>query len=216
MNEKALLEPISAQRAWWLRAPLVLQAPTSVFAALRDESEEDEDARAEPLVAIGFLAGIGAVLGTDVAGRLLDDPGGGWLVVASWAVFAGALYGGAAVFAGGLLLHWAARRLGGGGTWRRARHLLGFALAPLALGLLVLWPVRLALYGGDVFRIGGTDSGAAGARVLDSLWGVCGAWCVLLVVTGIRAVYDWSWGRSFAVFGLSAALPALVVLWQAL
>ena len=84
MNEKALLEPVSAEKAWWLRAVLVLQAPRAVFAALRGESVDDQDARAEPLVLIGFLAGIGAVLGTGVAGRLLDDPGGGLLVVAAW------------------------------------------------------------------------------------------------------------------------------------
>lgn len=216
MNEKGLLEPFSAQRAWWLRALLVLQAPTAVFEALRDESADDEDARGEPLVAVCFLAGIGGVLGTDVAGRLLDDPGGGWLVVIAWAMFAGALYALAAVFAGGLLLHWAARRLGGRGTWRRARHLFGFALAPLALGLLVLWPLRLALYGGDVFRYGGSDSGAGGARVLDSLWALCGAWSLLLLVTGIRAVYRWGWPRAFAAFGLTAAVPALLVLSQAL
>ena len=122
MNEKALLKPVSAEKAWWLRALLVLQAPRAVFAALRDESVEDQDARAESLVLIGFLAGIGAVLGTGVAGRLLDDPGGGLVVVAAWAVFAGAIYGSVTVFAGGLSLRWAERGLGGDGSWRRPRR----------------------------------------------------------------------------------------------
>src|SRR5262245_56203750 len=182
MNENAPAEPLSAERAWWLRAVLVLQAPTPVFAAMRDESPEDEDARAEPIVLIGLLAGIGAVLGTSEAGGLLDDPGGGLLVVAAWAVFAGALYGGVAVLGGALLLRWAERRLGGQGTWRRGRHVFGFALAPLALGLLVLWPLRLALYGEDVFRRGGADAGATGTRILDGLWVSCGLWFLALLV----------------------------------
>jgi hypothetical protein len=211
MNEKALLKPVSAEKAWWLRAVLVLQAPRAVFAALRGESVDDQDARAEPLVLIGFLAGIGAVLGTGVAGRLLDDPGGGLLVVAAWAVFAGAMYGTVTVFAGGLLLRWAERRLGGDGSWRRARHLFGFALAPLALGLLVLWPVRIALYGDDVFRRGGADSGAAGARVLDSLWISCGLWFLALLVIGLRAVHGWTWTRAIAACALACVPPVLIV-----
>jgi hypothetical protein len=211
MNENARAESLSAERAWWLRAALVLQAPTPVFRALRDESPEDEDARMEPLVLIALLAGIGAVLGTSVAGGLLDDPGGGLLVVAAWAIFAGALYGGVAVLGGGLLLRWAERRLGGRGSWRRARHVFGFALAPLALGLVVLWPLRLALYGDDVFRRGGADSGTTGARLLDGLWVSCGLWFLVLLVVGVRAVNRWSWWRSLAACALAAAPPVVIV-----
>lgn len=211
MNERAPAAPLSAERAWWLRAALVLQAPAGVFAALRDEAPEDQDARSEPLVLIGLLAGIGAVLGTSVAGRLLDDPGGGLVVVAAWAMFAGALYGGVTVLAGGLLLRWAERRLGGRGSWRRARHVFGFALAPLALGLLVLWPVRIALYGDDVFRRGGADSGATGAAVLDGLWISCGLWFLALLVVGVRAVNGWSWGRSLAACAVAASPPVAIV-----
>jgi hypothetical protein len=211
MNERALLEPISAEKAWWLRALFVLQSPRSVFLALRDGSAEDQDARAEPLVLIGFLAGIGAVLGTGVAGRLLDDPGGGLLVVAAWAVFAGAIYGSVTIFTGGLLLRWAERGLGGSGSWRRARHLFGFALAPLALGLVVLWPVRIALYGDDVFRRGGADSGAAGTRVLDSLWISCGLWFLTLLVVGLREVHGWTWARALAACSLACVPPVLIV-----
>ena len=201
MSENVRAEPLSAERAWWLRAALVLQAPTQVFRALRDESPDDEDARVEPLVLIGLLAGIGAVLGTSAAGGLLDDPGGGMLVVAAWAIFAGALYGGVAVLGGGLLLRWAERRLGGRGSWRRARHVFGFALAPLALGLVVLWPLRLALYGEDVFRRGGADSGATS----------CGLWFLVLLVVGVRAVNGWSWMRSLAGCALAAAVPVAIV-----
>ena len=37
-------------------------------------------------------------------------------------------------------------------SFRQARHIVGLAAAPLALSLLLVWPVRLAIYGGDVFR----------------------------------------------------------------
>lgn len=199
------------EREWWLRALLLFQAPTPVFAALRSRDEDDVDARSEPLLAISLLAGVGAVLSSSVAGRFLDDPGGGLLAVAAWAIFAGAIYGAAAVWLGGLLVHLAARRLGSVGSYRRARHVVGFALAPLALALLLLWPVRLAVYGEDVFRAGGGDEGATGTRLLDWLWAGAGIWTLVLVLIGIRAVHAWTWERSAAALALAAALPALVV-----
>jgi hypothetical protein len=205
---------VSAQRAWWIRTLLVLQAPTAVFAALRSTDEQDLDARTEPLVAIAMLAGTAAVISTTVAGRYLDDPGGGLLVVAAWAIFAGALYGAAALWLGGLLVHVASRRLGSEGAYRRARHVVGFALVPVALTLPLLWPVRLALYGSDVFRAGGSDSGAQGARILDLLWAGAGLWSLMLVLVGIRAVHRWSWLRSTVALALAAALPLLIVAWR--
>src|SRR4051812_22432760 len=44
------------ERAWLLRALLVLQSPRAVFAALRDDSEETARARAEPIIALVWLA----------------------------------------------------------------------------------------------------------------------------------------------------------------
>ncbi len=196
-------------REWWLRALLVLQSPRPVFVALRDDSDEAAYARQEPLIAIAYLAGIAGVLGTPVAGHLLDDPGGGLVVVAAWAFFAGAIYGLFGLWAGGLLLYLAARRLGGLGSYRRARHLLAFALAPLALSLLVLWPLRLALYGSDVFRRGGSDHAAAGTAALDALQGVFVLWSAALLLVGTRGVHGWGWGRAAAALSLAAALPAL-------
>jgi hypothetical protein len=205
---------VSSQRAWWIRTLLVLQAPSPVFAALRSTDEDDLESRTEPLVAIGMLAGTAAVISTSVAGRYLDDPGGGLLVVAAWAVFAGALYGIGALWLGGLLVHLAARRLGSQGTYRRARHLVGFALVPVALTLPLLWPIRLGLYGSDVFRAGGSDSGASGARVLDLLWAAAGLWSLVLVLVGIRAVHHWSWVRALTTLAIAAALPLLIVAWR--
>ena len=201
----------SPERAWWLRALLVFQAPTAVFAALRKKDERDVDARAEPLVAIGMLAGIASVLWSSPAGTFLDDPGGGVTAVAAWAVFGGAIYGGAVIWAGGLLLHLVARRLGSLGSYQRSRQVVGFALAPLALSLFAIWPPMLALYGDDVFRAGGTDAGAAGARLLLSLWIASGVWSLALLLIGVRAVHGWTWARAAGTVALTLTLPALIV-----
>ena len=47
-------------RAWWARVPQVLTAPRPVFAALADTDDADVGARAEPVLAIMFLAGTAA------------------------------------------------------------------------------------------------------------------------------------------------------------
>ena len=47
----------SPERAWLLRALLVLQSPRSVFAAIRDDSDEAAGARSEALLALVWLAG---------------------------------------------------------------------------------------------------------------------------------------------------------------
>jgi hypothetical protein len=199
------------EREWWLRTLLVLQAPTAVFAALRNEGDEDVAARSEPLVAIGFLAGIAAVLSSSLARHALDSFTGGITTVAAWVVFTGALYGLFGVWLVGLLVHLASRRLGSQGSYRRARHVVGFALTPLALSLILLWPVRLALYGEDGLRRGGDDAGTTANGVLDWLTVAAGLWALALLLVGIRAVHAWTWGRTAAAFGLAAALPALVV-----
>src|ERR671931_987482 len=144
----------SEDRLWLARALLVLIDPRPVFAALRDDSEEAARARQEPILALVGLAGIASILWTSVAGRVMDDPAFDGLVVAVWAFIGGAFYGLFAYFAVGAALYGGLRAAGGLGSYRRARHLLAFACAPLALSL-VLWPLRLAVYGGDVFRTGG-------------------------------------------------------------
>jgi hypothetical protein len=89
--------------------------------------------------------------------------------------------------------------------------MLALSAAPLALALLTLWPVRIAIYGEDLFRTGGTDWGP-GDRAFGGLFYFAFAWSALLLLIGIRAVHGWSWGRSLATFALAAALPALIVL----
>ena len=200
------------ERAWWLRALAVLQSPAPVFAALRDDDEEDQQARAEPLVAIVFLAAIAAVLATPTAGRLLDDPAIDGVLIPVLAVFTGGIYAIFGYFVLGGAVFFGSRAAGSLGTYRRARHLLGFALVPLALSLVVLWPIRLALFGGDSFRTGGSDRGTAGEAVAV-LQLAFAAWSLALLVVGVRAVHGWSWARAAAALaGAVAAIGGVVLL----
>jgi hypothetical protein len=199
------------ERSWWLRAPAVLAAPRAVFVSLRDESDEAVEARQEPLIAIAGLAGIAAVLATPVARHLLNDFDFSVSLIPVWAFFGGSVYAFACYWLGGGLLYGAARRFGGQGTYRRARHVLCLSVAPLALSLLTLWPLRIAIYGEDLFRTGGTDWGP-GDRTFGAFVYLAFAWSAVLLVVGVRSVHGWSWGRSLATVGLAAALPALLVL----
>lgn len=198
------------ERSWWLRAAAVLVAPRAVFASLRDESQEAVEARQEPLTAIAGFAGIAGVLATPVARTLLNSSGTTPIVVAVWAFLGGLAYAVAVYWLGGGLLYGAARRFGGLGSYRRARSVLALSAAPLALALFTLWPVRIAIYGQNLFRTGGTDWGP-GDRTFGGLLYFAFAWSAILLVVGVRSVHGWSWGRSLATVGLAAALPALIV-----
>src|ERR671936_3226173 len=195
-------------RAWLSRAWLVLVDPWPVFAALRDESDEAARARQEPIMAIVGLAGIASVLWTPVAGRMLDVQDVDGLVVAVWAFLGGAIYGLAVYFALGAAMYLGLRAAGSLGSYRRARHLLVFAAAPLALSL-VVWPVRLAVYGGAVFRAGGSDHGPGNvAFVAVELAFV--AWAVALLLVGTRTLHAWTWARTLEGVGISLLIPVLV------
>lgn len=197
------------ERAWLLRALLVLQSPRAVFAVLRDDSDATARAREEPVLAIVGLAGIAGVLWTPVAGRLLDDPLVDGLLVAVWAFVGGGLYGAFSYLVGGLLLFLGLRSAGSSGSFRRARHLFAFALAPVALSLVVVWPLRLAAFGGDVFRSGGDDHGGADALFAALALGFA-AWSLALVVLGTRVVHGWPWRKALEGVAIAAALPAVV------
>jgi len=195
-------------RDWWLRTLLVLQRPRPVFVALRDTSSESVSERAEPVLAIVLLAGIALVLQTTTAAHLLDSNDYDAVLVAIWAFLAGSLYGGVGYWIAGAFLYWGCRLLGSQGDFRRARHVLAFAVVPIALSL-VLWPVKLALYGEDVFRSGGSDTGA-GAHVFTALELACDLWAVALLVIGVRSVHGWTWSRALAACLLGLGVPVLL------
>jgi hypothetical protein len=204
------------QRAWWLRALLVLQAPTPVFAALRDDSREAVEARQEPVTALVFLGGIAGVLLAPRFGTVLDDHAIDGLLVVVLAVAAGGIYGFFAYWLLGWVLSFGVRRLGGTGGAHRMRHVLAYACAPLALSLIAIWPVRLAVYGSDLFKTGGADSGTGG-QVLEWMTVAFAAWSVVLLVLGIRTVEGWTWARATAAAAVAVGLAgAVLALWAVL
>jgi hypothetical protein len=181
--------PAADERVWLQRALFVLVRPREVLEGLRDDSDASARARSEAVLALVLLAGIGSVLWTPVAGTLMDVKGShaeDGLEVAIWAFLGGSVYGAVVFFVGGLVLY-ALTRIAGGVTYRQSRHLLAFASAPIALSLFVVWPVRLAVYGEDLFRSGGSDHGAgnAGFVVLELVFA---GWSLALLAVGLRAL----------------------------
>ena len=173
----------------------MLQSPRRVFAALRDDSDEAAEARQDAAGAIIWLAGIAAVLATTVASTLLDDPARDWLVLVVWAFLGGGLSGFTLYFFLGKVLHVALRRLGSRGSFRRA------------LALFIYWPVRIAIYGEDLFRFDGSDGGTTGT-VFAWIFYVFLVWGLVLLVIGVRTVHGWTWARSVAGVAWAAAIGA--------
>ena len=207
---KTVASPDSAgERVWWVRVLLVLQSPRPVFAALRDDSDEAAQARAEPVLALLLLAGVAGVLGTNAGARILDDFDVDVALLAVWAFVSGMLYGAATFWGVGALVLAGIRLAGGTGSYRRARHLLAYAAAPLALSLLA-WPVRLAIYGGDVFRSGGSDGGF-GNGLFEAIELGALLWALVLVVVGIRTVERFGWGRAAAAAAIPGLVPAIAL-----
>ena len=174
------------ERVWLLRAVLVLARPFEVLEGLRDDSDAAARARSEAVLALVWLSGIAGVLWTPVGGSILNDVTLDWVDVTIWAFLGGGLYGAAVYFAGGLVLYGLTRGVGGL-TFRQARHLLAFASAPFALSLFLVLPLRLAVYGEDVFRGGGADHGA-GNTLFVAIELAFVAWSVWLLVVGLRAL----------------------------
>ncbi|HEY6963456.1 MAG TPA: Yip1 family protein [Gaiellaceae bacterium] len=195
-------------RDWWLRTLLVLQRPRPVFVALREDTREAAGEMSEPILLVVWLAGIAAVLFG--GGTFLDDGGGGATDVAIWAFVGGGITAAVDYFVIGLLLHLAVKLFGSQGTYRRARHVVAFASAPIALSL-VLWPVKLSLYGLDWFRSGGRDAGGVGVA-FDLATYAFFAWAIVLLAIGIRSVHGWRWGRALAATAVALVLPALLLI----
>jgi hypothetical protein len=199
----------SPEREWWLRTLAIFQSPRAVFAALRDDSDEQAGARQEPVLAIVYLAGIAGVLSARATGRLLDYWEIDAVLVAVLTFLSGGIYAFVTYWLGGVLLHLGIRAAGGEGSYRRSRHVLAFAAAPLALSLFLVWPVRLAVYGGDSFRAGGADEGA-GRWIFTGISIAFAAWAFALLVLGISIVQRWTLGRTAVALALVALTLAII------
>jgi len=193
--------------AWWLRAVLVAQAPRTVFAALRDDSREAAEDRQDAIAAVVFLAGLALTLITTQAATFADDPARAGIVIPVWLFIAGLLVGILNYWLAGGVLYLALSWLGSRSSYRQARQLLALAAVPLALSL-VLLPLRLALYGEDIFRSGGSDSGS-GAHLFTVLEAGFGLWSVVLLAIGIRVVNGWNWSRALGAVILFGGLVAV-------
>jgi hypothetical protein len=210
ISDTAGREELSADRAWWLRVPATLISPRPVFHALREDDPDDVGARAEPILLLVWLAGAAAVLMSPTAGGLFDNPEYDALLLAVWTFVAGGIYGAVGYFLIGFGLFFGARLLGSLGDFRRERQIVAFAAVPLAASLLLLLPLRLALFGGDTFRAGGSDDGAGETAVLAVGLGFA-VWSLGLLVLGVVVVHGWTWLRSVAAVGAAAALLAAIV-----
>jgi hypothetical protein len=170
--------------AWARLAVRVLVYPREVFEALRDDSVESAGDRQDVVVVLAFVGGVAAALATASAGALDDLDA---LETFIWIFATGFAYG----FIGYWMLGWGlsfvVERLGGGGSRRRTRHVLAFALAPLVLALpaWLLFPPLLVLPG---------------------------LWMVSLLLVGLAVVQRWSYGQSVAAVVLTVVwLGALAV-----
>jgi hypothetical protein len=151
-----------SERDWWRRALLVLWKPTEVFQALRADPRDEQGERQDPVIALVYIAGLAAALGTERS--LFEDVGGlDYLVLAF-------VTGGAYALIGYWLLGWAlgfaSERLGGGASRRLVRHTLAYAGAPITFALVpaLVYPPLLAAFG---------------------------VWSLLLLVEGLRIVNGW-------------------------
>lgn len=210
MNARApAAAEVSPERQWWLRTLAIFQSPRPVFAALRNDSDEQAGARQEPVLAIILLAGIAGVLSARETGRLLDYWEIDLVEVVLLAFLSGGVYAFASYWIGGALLHLGIRAAGGEGSYRRSRHLLAFAAAPLALSLILVWPVRLAVYGSDSFKRGGDDDGI-GHWIFTAVSIAFAVWATALLVLGVSVVQRWSLGRAAVAIALIALTLAII------
>jgi hypothetical protein len=198
------------EREWWVRLPRVLYAPAGVFAELRDESDEAGDARQEPLTALVFLTGIAMFIGLFA----LEQPYERYRELSALVLTVEMIFGGAAValtnfWLGGAVVYLGMRGLGAETGYRLGRHLAGLATAPFLLVLLFVVPFRLGLYGMDLFRNGGSDSGA-GRDVFITIDGIALVWTLVLVLIGIRQTQRWSWARSAGALGVGLLFAILI------
>jgi hypothetical protein len=192
-------------KRWAWNALLVLRRPVEVFAGLAEGGEDESAARGEPVLALTLLAGMAGALMTPQARTLLDDGQIDGVAAAIWIFIVGSVYGLVVYWLLGGLVYLSARAFGSDLDYRRCRQLLAYSCAPLALSLLVVFPLRLIAFGADALRSGGSDSGAAG-HTLDAVSYAFIAWSALLLVVGVRSINRWRWQPALGAVGLALAL----------
>lgn len=210
-GEKPRAHDDEARRRWWRAVVEILRSPVAVFTALRDDADDAASAaRQEPALLLVILSGIAAVLSfSDATATLLDDPVADGAVVAVVVFLGGSLYGIAGYWLGALALHMGIHGAKGESTFRLDRHLLAYALTPLALSLFVVWPIRLIAFQGDNFTRGGSDEGVAGWVFTGISLGFL-VWALGLLFLGVRVVHGFTVIRSLGALLLaSMALGAL-------
>jgi hypothetical protein len=141
---------------------------------LRDDSPDEATDRSELVAALVFAAGVAAALG--VGGdelRELDT-----LDSLVWLFVTGLVLGFTLYWITGWALAFVVRRLGGGGSPRRVRHVLAFSFAPLALAL-IAW------------------------LIYPPLLLVLAAASLALLVVGLREIYGWSVARAAGAVALA-------------
>jgi len=207
---------VSLEREWWLRTLAVLVRPRLVFLALRNDDEEDVQARQEPVLLVILLAGVATVLLTPTWGSLYDHAlvhSGtklDGLDLALLTFVTGCVTGVFGYYVVGGALYLGARGMGSLEGWRYARHVVAFAAVPLAASVPVLVPLGIAAFGEDRFRKGGSDSGAGGTIFLVAEL-VFVAWSLVLLLDGVRIAYEWTWLRAVAALGLFGLILALLI-----
>jgi hypothetical protein len=197
----------AATRAWWRRVPRVLTAPRPVFAALADTDDADVDARSEPVLAITILAGMAAVLLTPAWGTVMNDGSVDVLVLFVVTFVGGLFYGAAGYVVLGLALWLGAKAVGVDPPFRLARHVVAFALVPVALSLVVIVPVIVIAFGSDWFRTGGADEGA-GRAVVTGIGLAFVAWSAALAAVGLRTTFALPWRGVVGALALATVLVA--------
>ena len=113
-------------------------------------------------------------------------------------------------FMNGAALLLGLRTLGSPARYRTARQIVGHSTAPFVLALFVVWPLRIAVFGGDLFRSGGSDEGAAG-HVLNAVDAAFALWGLVLAVVGVRVVERWSLARALGATAFAAVLFGLLL-----
>jgi hypothetical protein len=162
------------------------------------------------MVAVTILAGMAMFLSTATAGQLFDKYDYDWLVVAVQAFFAGVLVALQNYWLGGAALLLGLRSLGSMARYRTARQIVGLSTAPFVLALLVVWPLRILVFGGDLFSSGGSDEGTSG-YVLNAVDAGFVLWSLTLAVVGVRTVEGWNLVRSLGAAAFAAALFGLLL-----